>query len=49
MLEELKCFWVRELGGIFERTLLLDTKSLTAVVYKRDKLRSDFIGSVDYG
>jgi len=49
MLEELRRFWVVELGAIFERTLLLDTKPLPVVGYKRDKGRSDFTGSADYG
>jgi hypothetical protein len=49
MLEELRRVWVVELGGIFERTLLLDTKPVPVVGYKRDKLRSDFTGSADYG
>ncbi|WP_242060641.1 transposase [Nostoc sp. C057] len=49
MLEELRRFWVVELGAIFERTLLLDTKPVPVVGYKRDKLRSDFTGSPDYG
>ncbi|MEI6443001.1 MAG: hypothetical protein WCO29_07700 [Nostocales cyanobacterium ELA583] len=38
MLEELRRFWVVELGAIFERTLLLDTKPLPVVGYKRDKV-----------
>jgi hypothetical protein len=49
MLEELRRFWVVELGAIFERTLLLDTKPLPVVGYKRHKGRSDFTGSADYG
>ena len=49
MLEELRRFWVVELGAIFERTLLLDTKPLPVVGYKRDQDRSDFTGSADYG
>ena len=49
MFEELKHFWVVELGAIFERTLLLDTKPLPVVGYKRDQSRSDFTGSADYG
>jgi hypothetical protein len=49
MLEQLRRFWVRELGAIFERTLLLDTKPVPVVGYKRNKLKSDFTGSADYG
>lgn len=49
MLEELRRFWVVELGAILERTLLLDTKPVPVVGYKRDKRQSDFTGSADYG
>ncbi|WP_224311945.1 MULTISPECIES: hypothetical protein [Nostocaceae] len=49
MLEELRRFWVVELGAIFERTLMLDTKPVPVVGYKRDKCQSDFTGSADYG
>ncbi len=31
MLEELRRFWVKQLGAVFERTLLLDTKPLQAL------------------
>ncbi|HLO83945.1 MAG TPA: IS982 family transposase [Nostocaceae cyanobacterium] len=49
MLEELRRFWVIELGAILERTLLLDTKPVPVVGYKRNKRQSDFTGSADYG
>ena len=49
MLEELRRFWLRDLGAIFERTLLLDTKPIPVVGYKRDKSQSEFTGSADYG
>jgi hypothetical protein len=48
MLKELRHFWVRDLGVIFERTLLLDTKPVAVVDYKRGKGQSDFIASADY-
>lgn len=44
-----KTFWVRDLGVIFERTLLLDTKPVAVVDYKRGKGQSDFTASADYG
>ncbi|MEH1886177.1 MAG: transposase [Nostoc sp.] len=37
------------MGAIFERTLLLDTKPVPVVGYKRDKRQSYFTGSADYG
>ena len=48
-LEELRRFWVRDLGVIFEHALLLDTKPVGVIGYKRDKGQSDFTGSADYG
>ncbi|MDX2229148.1 MAG: IS982 family transposase [Leptolyngbyaceae cyanobacterium bins.349] len=49
VIEELRRFWVNELGASFERTLLLDTKPVPVVGYKRSKRRSDFSGSATYG
>lgn len=49
LLEELRRFWVKELGAMFERTLLLDTKPVPVVGYKRSKRQSDFTGSASYG
>ena len=49
LLEELRRFWVDALGALFERTLLLDTKPVPVVGYKRSKRQSDFAGSASYG
>lgn len=49
LLEELRRFWVNQLGAVFERTLLLDTKPVPVVGYKRSKRHSDFPGSASYG
>lgn len=49
MIEELRRFWVRELDAVFETTLMLDTKPVPVVGYKRSKRHSDFGGSASYG
>ena len=49
MIEELRRFWVRELDAVFETTLLLDTKPVPVIGYKRSKRHSDFVGSASYG
>ncbi|MDJ0706923.1 MAG: IS982 family transposase [Leptolyngbyaceae cyanobacterium MO_188.B28] len=49
MVEELRRFWVRELDAVFETTLMLDTKPVPVVGYKRSKRHSDFAGSASYG
>lgn len=49
VLEALRRYWLNELGVVFERTLLLDTKPLPVVGYKRSKRHSDFAGSATYG
>jgi hypothetical protein len=49
LLEELRRSWVKQLGGVFEKHLLLDTKPLPVVGYKRSKTHSDFAGSATYG
>ena len=49
MLEELRRFWVNQLGAVFERILLLDTKPVPVVGYKRNKQHSNFPGSASYG
>lgn len=41
--------WVNQQGAIFERTLILDTKPVPVIGYKRNKRQSDFIGSATYG
>ncbi|MDH6098591.1 hypothetical protein NWP21_06985 [Anabaenopsis sp. FSS-46] len=45
MLEELRRFWLRDLGAIFECTLLLDTKPIPVVGYKRDKSQSQYLNT----
>ena len=49
MLEELRRFWVQQMGDHFERTLVMDTKPIPVVGYKRHKSHSDFVGSASYG
>lgn len=49
LLEELRRSWVSAMGATFERTLLLDTKPIPVVGYKRSKRQSDFTGSASYG
>ena len=49
VIEELRRFWVRELDAVFETTLLLDTKPVPVIGYKRSKQHSDFVGSASYG
>ncbi len=49
LLEELRRFWVEQLGYHFERTLVMDTKPVPVVGYRRSKRHSDFEGSASYG
>lgn len=49
LLEELRRFWVTEIGAVFECTLILDTKPVPVVGYKRSKRPSEFSGSATYG
>lgn len=49
LMEELRRFWVQQMGAHFEQTLLMDTKPLPVVGYKRNKRHSDFEGSATYG
>jgi hypothetical protein len=49
LLNELCQDWAAELGVQFERHFLLDTTPVIAVGYRRDKSRSDFLGSAEYG
>ena len=49
LLEQLRRFWVIQLGQHFERTLVMDTKPVPVVGYKRSKRHSDFEGSASYG
>jgi hypothetical protein len=49
LLEALRRFWVQQMGYHFERILLMDTKPVPVVGYKRSKHHSDFVGSATYG
>ncbi len=49
MLEMLRRGWVRELGGLNAVSLIIDTKPIPVVGYRRSKRMSDFQGSADYG
>lgn len=49
LLEALRRSWVETLGATFEETLLLDTKPIPVVGYKRSKRHSDFEGDANYG
>lgn len=49
MLEMLRRTWVRELGGLDAVSLVIDTKPIPVVGYRRSKRFSDFQGSADYG
>lgn len=49
LIEKLRRSWVGVLGGTKETQLLLDTKPIPVVGYKRSKRHSDFRGSADYG
>lgn len=49
LLEELRRFWVQQMGYHFERTLVMDTKPVPVIGYKRSKIHSDFGGTASYG
>ena len=49
MLEMLRRAWVKELGGLNALNLIIDTKPIPVVGYRRSKSKSDFHGSADYG
>ena len=49
LMEALRRHWLYQLDGGFEDTLLLDTKPIPVVGYKRNKRHSDFAGSASYG
>lgn len=49
LVEEMRRSWLGELGVLAEMDLLLDTKPVPVMGYKRSKKRSDFAGSADYG
>jgi len=49
LVEEMRRYWLQELGLLTQVDLLLDTKPVPVMGYKRSKKRSDFAGSADYG
>ena len=49
VLEQLRRYWVIQLGATSERQFLLDTKPVPVVGYKRSKHHSQFAGSASYG
>lgn len=49
LMEALRRHWLYQLDVVSEDTLLLDTKPIPVVGYKRSKRHSDFAGSADYG
>ncbi|BAU64760.1 transposase [Stanieria sp. NIES-3757] len=49
MLEMLRRKWVKQLGGDNAVSLIIDTKPLPVVGYRRSKNKSDFYGSANYG
>jgi hypothetical protein len=49
MVEQLRRAWLKELGATQELFLLMDTKPVPVVSYKRSKKHSDFRQSAGYG
>ncbi|MGV2827292.1 IS982 family transposase [Myxosarcina sp. GI1(2024)] len=49
MLESLRRKWVKQLGGTDALSLVIDTKPIPVMGYRRSKRHSDFEGSADYG
>ena len=49
LVEAMRRQWLCELGLLAPVDLLLDTKPIPVMGYKRSKKRSDFAGSADYG
>ena len=49
LVEALRRYWLQKLGLLTQVDLLLDTKPVPVMGYKRSKRRSDFAGSADYG
>lgn len=49
MLEMLRREWIKELGGLDALSLVIDTKPIPIVGYRRNKKKSNFHGSADYG
>jgi hypothetical protein len=49
VVEELRRYWLEELGATRASELLLDTKPVPVMGYKRNKKHSDFAGEARYG
>ena len=49
LMEMLRRDLLFEFGIEFEQEFLIDTKPVPVLAYKRNKRRSDFLGSADYG
>lgn len=49
LIEQLRRFWLEQLGATSATQLLLDTKPIPVLSYKRNKKRSDFRGQAAYG
>ena len=49
LIEELRRFWLKQLGATLATEFLLDTKPIPVLSYKRNKKRSDFRGQAAYG
>ena len=49
LVERMRQYWLKEFGLLTQVDLLLDTKPIPVMGYKRSKKRSDFAGSADYG
>lgn len=49
LVEKMRRYWLQELGLLAQIDLLLDTKPIPVMGYKRSQKRSDFAGSADYG
>ena len=49
LIEEMRRYWLQDMGFLKHSDLLLDTKPIPVVGYKRSKKRSDFAGSANYG
>jgi hypothetical protein len=49
VMEQLRHSWVRQLGGLDDKQLLLDTKPVPVMGYTRSKRHSQFAGRAAYG
>ena len=49
LIEQLRRFWLEQIGATMVTKLLLDTKPIPVLSYKRNKTRSDFRGQAAYG